>query len=93
MRLLDDEGNRPLNKVWLYLTEHEARELAESLAVHFTEGEDLGEWHAHLESEDGRAKEVTVAIYDPDAPHGDARWRDWFAQDRWTPEMFEDAGP
>jgi hypothetical protein len=90
MRLLDDEGNRPLNKVWVYLTEGEARELAAQLALHFGDEDRPREWHGHVESDDGRAKELTVALYDPDAEAPDPRWRDWFEKDQWTPGMFGD---
>jgi hypothetical protein len=88
MRLLDDEGNRPLNRVWAYLTEGEARELAIQLATYFDDVDGPREWHGHVGSEDGSAKELTLAIYDPDAPTADPRWREWFENDRWTPGMF-----
>ena len=93
MRLLDDEGNRPLAKVWVYLTEGEARALAAQLATHFQEEEDgPREWHGHVESDDGRAKELTVALYDPEAQTRDSRWQSWFREDQWTPDMFGDTG-
>lgn len=89
MRLLDDEGNRPLNKIWVYLTEGEARTLAGQLAALFAEDERPREWHSHIESDDSRAKELTLALYNPEAQAGDQRWQDWFKDDRWTPDMFD----
>ena len=92
MRLLDDESNRPLNKIWVYLTEGEARTLAGQLTALFADNERPGEWHSHVGSDDGSAKELTLALYDPEAQTGDRRWQDWFKDDRWTPGMF-DEGP
>ncbi len=87
MRLLDDEGNHPLNRVWVYLTEGEARALLNHLATHFQEN-GTSEWHCHIESDDGRAKELTVALYDPNEQTQDSRWQNWFREDEWTPGMF-----
>lgn len=89
MRLLDDDSNRPVNKVWVYLTEGEARAMAQQLAGLFADDPPPREWHSHVESDDGRAKELTVALYDPDDESGDPRWRGWFKDDRWEPGMFE----
>jgi hypothetical protein len=92
MRLLDDEGNRPLNKIWVYLTEGEARMLAGQLTALFADDERPREWHSHVESDEGRAKELTLALYDPEVRTDDQRWQDWFKDDRWTSDMF-DSGP
>ncbi len=89
MRLLDDEGNRPVNKVWVYLTKGEARSIARQLAALFDDDSPSGEWHSHVESEDGRGKELSLALYDPDADSGDPRWHSWFKYDQWEPGMFE----
>jgi hypothetical protein len=89
MRLLDDDRNRPVNKVWIYLTEDEARSMAQQLATLFEDDRASREWHCHVESDDGRAKELTLALYDPHEESGDLRWRGWFKDDRWEPGMFE----
>jgi hypothetical protein len=88
MRLLDDSANVPLDKIWAYLTEREAAELLESLTDYFSETPPLPEWHTHVESDDGRAKELTIAIYEPSASTKDPRWETWFKEDRWEPGMF-----
>jgi hypothetical protein len=62
MRLLDDESNNPINKAWVFVTESEARELAEALYQYFSEDDRTLEWHCHVESQDGRAKELTLAL-------------------------------
>ena len=93
MRLLDDRANVPLDKVWAYLTKAEAAELLEALNDYLSDTPLRTEWHAHVESDDGRAKELTVAIYDPSASNEDPRWETWFKEDRWVPGMFgETAG-
>jgi hypothetical protein len=63
--------------------------MAEQLATLFEDGSPSREWHSHIESDDGRAKELTLALYDPNAVSGDPRWRGWFQDDRWEPGMFE----
>ena len=88
MRLLDDATNLPVDKVWAYLTQAEAAELLEALHDYFSDTPLSPKWHAHVESDDGSAKELTVAIYDPDAPNDDPRWDAWFKEDRWEPGMF-----
>jgi hypothetical protein len=60
-----------LNKIWVYLTEGEARALAVQLSTLFDDDQRPNEWHSHFESDDGRAKELTLALYDPDAQTGD----------------------
>lgn len=90
MRLLDDGANVPLDRVWAYLTEAEATELLEALSEYFSDTPLLPGWHAHVESDDGRAKQLTVAIYDATATAEDPRWDAWFREDRWVPGMFGD---
>jgi hypothetical protein len=51
-----------LAKVWVYLTGGEARALAAQLAAHFQEEDGPGEWRGHVESDDGRAEELTVDL-------------------------------
>jgi hypothetical protein len=68
MRILDDEANAPINSVWVYLTRREALDLATQLDEYFREEPPDLDWHGHLTSDDGQAKEMTVAIYDPTAP-------------------------
>lgn len=89
MRLLDDEANRPLNRVWVFITAEEARVLQLQLSALSSDEHHSQDWHSHVESADGRNKELTLALYDPDAGTGDPRWRAWFKEDRWEPGMFE----
>ena len=88
MRLLDDGGTVPLDRVGAYLTRAEATELLEALSEFFSDVPLLPEWHMHVESDDGRAKQLTVAIYDPNAPDNDARREAWYEEDRWAPSIF-----
>jgi hypothetical protein len=92
MRLLDDDANRPLDKIWVYLTVGEAREIAAQLSALFDEERHSHDWHSHFVGDDGASKELTLALYDPDAQTGDPRWHEWFKDDRWEPSMFEN-GP
>ena len=62
MRILDQDNDRSVNAVTLYLTKSEAAELRDSLEYIL---EDPVGRHEHTSSND-YAKEVTVCIYDPD---------------------------
>jgi hypothetical protein len=63
MRMIDDERNVPVQKLWLYMTELEATQLLAGLQ----EGQGLRdqEWHAHVDSHHGEGVALTVAVYDP----------------------------
>ena len=62
MRILDQDNDRSINAVTLYLTKSEAAELRDSLEQILADP--VGR-HEHTSSYD-YAKEVTVCIYDPD---------------------------
>jgi hypothetical protein len=62
MRILDQDNDRPVNAVTLYLTKSEASELRDSLEDILADP--VGR-HEHTSSND-YAKEITVCIYDLD---------------------------
>lgn len=62
MRILDQENDRSVKMVTLYLTKSEAAELRDSLEHILA---DPFSRHEHTSSND-YTKEVTVCIYDPD---------------------------
>jgi hypothetical protein len=62
MRILDEDGDKPLNAVIVYLTKTEAAELRDSLELILADP--IGR-HEHVSSDDYR-KEVTICIYDKD---------------------------
>ena len=61
MRILDEDADRAINWITLYLTPSEAGELRDSLEVLLTRPADN---HAHVPNQD-YSKEITVCIYDP----------------------------
>ena len=61
MRLLNQDDDKPLHRVLVFLTKTEALELRDSIDVLL---EDSAGRHEHISSEDYR-KEITVCIYDP----------------------------
>ena len=90
MRIVDDEANRPQNRVWCLLTRHEIRTLHEHLTEYLAHDQDDPGWHCHIESEDGRDKELTVAVYDPTGgAAADEHWARWYRDDTWHAGMFE----
>ena len=62
MRILDEDNDKAINAVILYLTKSEASELKDSLKQILAEP--IGR-HEHISSSD-YTKEVTVCIYDTD---------------------------
>lgn len=62
MRILDESGDKALNRVTLYFTASEAAELKDSLDALLA---DRLRQHEHISSDDYR-KEVTICIYDVD---------------------------
>jgi hypothetical protein len=60
MRLLDEDSNKKLDRVTLYLTRSEAEELRDDLERILANPRGN---HAHLSSKDFR-KEITICIYD-----------------------------
>jgi hypothetical protein len=62
MRILDEDGDKSLNAVTLYLTKSEASELKNSLEQILS---DPVNRHEHISSSDYK-KEVTISIYDTD---------------------------
>jgi hypothetical protein len=60
MRILDEENDKALNGLTLYLTMSEASELKDSLEAILADP--IGR-HEHVTSKDG-SKEITVCIYD-----------------------------
>lgn len=62
MRILDEESDKALQKVTLYLTQAEAKELHDSLEALLAAAE-AGR-HEHIPDADF-SKELTVCIYDP----------------------------
>ena len=62
MRILDQDYNRGINYVTLYLTMDEAKHLRDSLED-LIEKPDMN--HAHISSEDYK-KEITVTVYGED---------------------------
>ena len=60
MRILDDDTDRSIQTIILYLTKSEAEELRDSLNLLL---EDSSPRHEHVSSEDHR-RELTVCIYD-----------------------------
>lgn len=62
MRILDEEADRAISMVTLFLTKSEASELRDSLKALL---ERNGVGHEHVDSEDFQ-KEITVAVYDDD---------------------------
>ena len=79
--MLDDARDQPVERLWLYLTEAEAAELLAALQTR-TEDEPA-EWHAHIESEHGAGKALTVAVYDPMALPDDPQIRSFLGDDLW----------
>ena len=63
MRILDEEGDKALNRVTLYLTRSEALELRDSIEALLNE---LSRHHEHIPDADF-SKELTVCIYDPNS--------------------------
>ena len=63
MRLLNDDSNKPLNCVTIYLTQSEAEQLRASVVSLL---EDPYGNHSHISSSDFQ-KEVTVCIYSPES--------------------------
>ncbi len=61
MRILDEETDKPLSKITLFLTRPEAAELRDSLEGILYKG--APERHEHISSND-YLKEVTVCLYD-----------------------------
>ena len=61
MRILDEQTDKPLSKITLFLTRSEAAELRDSLVAILEEGD--AERHEHISSQD-YLKEVTVCLYD-----------------------------
>jgi hypothetical protein len=66
MRILDEDTDRSIQTIVLYLTKSEAEELRDSLNLLL---EDSSLRHEHVSSADNR-REVTVCIYDPDNLEG-----------------------
>ena len=66
MRILDEDTDRSITTIVLYLERSEAEELRDSLNLLL---EDSSQRHEHVSSEDNR-REVTVCIYDPDNLEG-----------------------
>ncbi len=64
MRIFDDESNKKLDRVTLFLTEYEAVQLESYLKQFLTKSKDRG-LHFHLSSEDYQ-EEITVCIYNPE---------------------------
>lgn len=62
MRIMDDDNDKKLDNITLFLTESEARQLL-GYVKHLLE-EKTSSAHYHLSSEDYQ-KEVTICIYDP----------------------------
>jgi hypothetical protein len=60
MRILDQESDKSLNRITLYLTLSEASELRDSLISLLAE---RGKHHEHIPSSDFQ-KELTVSIYE-----------------------------
>lgn len=60
MRFLDEESNRILNRVSVFLTESEANELRDTLDLLL---KDSNVHHEHVSSDDFQ-KELTISIYD-----------------------------
>lgn len=70
MRILDQESDKPLNRLTLYLLRSEAQELRDALNELLNEA---SHHHSHISAADYR-KEVTVCLYQPDVKNGfDAR--------------------
>jgi hypothetical protein len=68
MRMIDDERDTPVNRLWLYLTESEAAALLE--ALHHRLDDPDPQWHAHVQSDHGADRTLTVAVYDPEDGRG-----------------------
>jgi len=66
MRLLDQDNDKPLARVMLYLTRNEGLELLRDLERLLNKPSDH---HSHIDSDDW-SKEVTIAIYDPNNLRG-----------------------
>jgi hypothetical protein len=60
MRILDELNDKSINKVTLYLTKSEARELLDGIEQLIVKEDNN---HVHINDEDFK-KEVTVCIYD-----------------------------
>ncbi len=63
MRIFDDEGDKKLDMVSLFLTREEALQLESYLKQFLNKEIDKG-LHFHLSSENYQ-KEITICIYDP----------------------------
>jgi hypothetical protein len=63
MRLLNEDANKPLDRLTIYLTQSEAEELRDSVVLLLKEP--CGN-HSHVPSSDFQ-KEITVCIYSPES--------------------------
>jgi hypothetical protein len=63
MRLLNQDNDKPLDRLTIYLTQSEAKEMLDSIQtlIKGPEGN-----HSHIPSEDFQ-KEITICIYDTDS--------------------------
>jgi plasmid stability protein len=61
MRILDEDTDRPCNRVSIFLLRSEAGELRDTLEAALATTEDS--WHEHVTSTD-QQKEITLALYD-----------------------------
>ena len=81
MRMIDDERDTPVNKLWLYLTETEAAALTEALRYRLDDPDP--EWHAHIRSDHGSNKSLTVAVYKPESVPNDPKIGPFLERDEW----------
>jgi hypothetical protein len=81
VRMIDDTKDAPVQRLWLYLTDEEARALAEALRdQHDAQDAD---WHAHLASRDGHDVALSIAVYDPDHLPDDPRISAFLERGAW----------
>jgi hypothetical protein len=82
MRMIDDTRDRPIDKLWLYLTQGEADQLVAALRERAEDAYDP-EWHVHIESEGDTERSLSVAIYDPSALPEDATMHAFLKDGSW----------
>jgi hypothetical protein len=80
--MIDDERDRPVNRLWLYLTEKEITDLFEALRYRLEDPDP--EWHAHIESDHGSNKSLTIAVYDPASVPSDSKIGPFLERDDWS---------
>lgn len=80
--MIDDERDRPVQRLWLYLTVQEVEDLLAAL-----QNDDIGDdpgWHAHIDGRHDPGISLNVAVYDPDNLPDDPKIAEFFSSGTWN---------